>query len=225
MVGAVRSVRVRSAKNFNNLSSPRFYCVTQITRISLVSLTYTARTPLENQRSDTNSIMTKTEFVLRARTHSHTIQTEQHNSHTHTHRYCGACKRFAKSFEHRQAHYKFRLGSHTLCLRLVGISTSRSSRTFRTVLKKQECHRFCRGHTSVCVRTLDKIVCEPTRMSKHCVGRYFVSCHVKQCQTEHFAPQEACLVADYNRSVYAKTFQGESGVSTSASNENFSVVS
>ena len=54
MVGAVRSVRVRSAKNFNNLSSPRFYCVTQITRISLVSLTYTARTPLEN----TNSIMT-----------------------------------------------------------------------------------------------------------------------------------------------------------------------
>ena len=56
----VRSVRARSAKNFNNFSSSRFYCVTQITRISLVSLTYTARTPLENQRSDVNSIMTKT---------------------------------------------------------------------------------------------------------------------------------------------------------------------
>ena len=53
----VRSVRARSAKNFNNFSSSSFYCVSQITRISL---TYTARTPLKNQRSDANSIMTKT---------------------------------------------------------------------------------------------------------------------------------------------------------------------
>ena len=34
-----------------------FYCLTQITRISLVSLAYTARTPLESQHSNTNSIL------------------------------------------------------------------------------------------------------------------------------------------------------------------------
>ena len=48
-----------SAKR-ENFSFSRFYHVTQITRISLVSLTHTARKSLENQRSNAHIIMMNT---------------------------------------------------------------------------------------------------------------------------------------------------------------------
>ena len=48
-------------ENFNHFSFSHFYYVTQIVRMSLVSLiNNTARKSLENQRSNANSIMTKT---------------------------------------------------------------------------------------------------------------------------------------------------------------------
>ena len=65
--GHVRGVRARSARIFHHFT---LSCSNYVRRISLTSLTYTTRKnhSKKNQRSNTNSIMTKTELALRART-------------------------------------------------------------------------------------------------------------------------------------------------------------
>jgi len=63
IIPRVRSVRARKFQSYLTFS-----CFNYMAQIRRTSLAHISRKPLENQRSNANSIMTKTELALRART-------------------------------------------------------------------------------------------------------------------------------------------------------------